>query len=145
MAECARRRDNLDAHFREETDAMQDLIVNLENKSGTLAQLGEALGNAGINIEGGCAIAGAAGSEVHVLVQSAQMAREALSQAGIECGGEREVEVISIVDQPGELGRHLRKVADAGVNVDLMYLATATRLVLGSADVAGLRSALHGQ
>lgn len=124
---------------------MQDLIVKLENKAGTLAQLGEALGNAGINIEGVCASATAAAAEVHILVQDAQMAREALGQAGVECGGERDVEVISIVDQPGEMGRHLRKIADAGVNVDLLYLATSTRLVLGSEDLAGLRGALHGQ
>jgi hypothetical protein len=124
---------------------MQDLVVKLENKAGTLAQLGEALGNAGINVEGVCASATAAAAEVHILVQSAQMAREALSQAGIECAGERDVEVISVVDQPGELGRHLRKIADAGVNVDLVYLATSTRLVLGAADLAGLRGALHGQ
>lgn len=121
---------------------MQDLTVNLENKPGTLAQLGEALGNAGINIEGACAIADAGG--VHILVPDAQMARSALEDAGIACGGEREVEVVSIVDQPGELGRHLRKIADAGVNVDLAYLGTSTRLVLGSSDMDGLRQALHG-
>lgn len=125
---------------------MQDLIVNLENKPGTLAQLGEALGNAGINIEGVCGMAGAGGGagEVHILVQSAQMARAALEEVSIPCGGERDVEVVSIVDQPGELGRHLRKIADAGVNVDLVYLATTTRLVLGSSDIDGLRGALHG-
>lgn len=125
---------------------MQDLTVNLENKPGTLAALGEALGNAGINIEGGCGTAGAGGGagEVHILVQDAQMAREALEQAGMSCGAERDVEVVSVVDQPGEMGRHLRKVADAGVNVDLFYLATSTRLVLGSADKDGLRGALHG-
>ena len=126
---------------------MQDLTVNLENKPGTLAALGEALGNAGINIEGGCGMAGADGGAgaLHILVQDAQMAREALEQAGISCGGERDVEVVSVVDQPGEMGRHLRKIADAGVNVDLFYLATSTRLVLGSADIEGLRGALHGQ
>jgi hypothetical protein len=124
---------------------MQDLIVNLENRPGTLAQLGETLGNSGINIEGGFGSAGGAAGEVHILVQDAQMAREALSDAGIECGGERDVEVVSVVDQPGELGRHLRRIADAGVNVDLFYLATSTRLVLGSDDIDGLRRALHGQ
>ncbi|MEX2548165.1 MAG: amino acid-binding protein [Chloroflexota bacterium] len=124
---------------------MQDLTVNLENKPGTLSQLGEALGNAGINIDGVCGIAGAAGAagEVHILVQSAQMARTALDDAGISTGAERDVEVVSIVDQPGEMGRHLRKISDAGVNVDLVYLATSTRLVLGSSDMDGLRSALH--
>ena len=75
----------------------------------------------------------------------AQLARQALSDAGIEAAGEREVEVVSVVDQPGEMGRHLRKVADAGVNVDLFYLATSTRLVLGASDMEGLRRALHDQ
>ncbi len=123
---------------------MQDLSVNLENKPGTLAKLGEALGNAGINIEGVCLIAGGVG-EVHILVQSAQMARSALEEVGITCGGERDVELVSIVDQPGEMGRHVRKISDAGVNLDLVYLATSTRLVLGSSDMEGLRSALHGK
>ena len=120
-----------------------DLTVNIANEPGSLAQLGEVLGNAGINIEG---VVGKEGGEthVHILVADVGMAREALSSAGVECGEEREVEVVSVVDQPGEMGRHLRKVAEAGVNVDLVYLATGTRLVLGSQDVEGLRRALHG-
>ena len=121
-----------------------DLTVNLENRPGTLAQLGEALGSAGINIDGVAGYGHGEQGEVHILVEDAGMARETLSAAGIECGGEREVEVVSVVDQPGEMGRHLRKVAEAGVNVDLVYLATGTRLVIGSDDVEGLRRALHG-
>lgn len=121
-----------------------DLTVNLENRPGTLAQLGEALGNAGINIEGVCGFGQGERGEVHILVDGADMAREALSQAGIEVGAERAVEVVSVVDQPGEMGRHLRRVAEAGINVDLVYLATGTRLVIGSDDVEGLRRALHG-
>jgi len=125
---------------------MQDLKVNLENVPGSLAQLGEALGNAGINVEGVCGIGGADGGagEVHILVQSAQLARTALEEVNISAGAERDVEVVSIVDQPGEMGRHMRRLADAGINVDLVYLATSTRLVLGSADMDGLRKALHG-
>ena len=125
---------------------MQDLTVNLENMPGTLAKLGEALGNAGINIEGVCGLAGAGGGagEVHILVQSAEMTRSALEEVGISCDAERDVEVISILDQPGEMGRHLRRIADANVNLDLVYLATSTRIVLGSEDMDGLRRVLHG-
>jgi len=122
---------------------MQDLTIKLENRPGTLALLGETLGNAGINIEGGCGVADAGAGTVHILVNDAQLAREALSDAGIEASGERDVEVVSVVDQPGEMGRHLRRIADAGVNVDLFYLATSTRLVIGSSDIEGLRRALH--
>lgn len=123
---------------------MHDLIVNLENRPGTLAQLGETLGNSGINIEGVAAFAQGEAGQVHILVADAGMAREALSAAGLECGAEREVEVVSVVDQPGEMGRHMRRVADAGINVDLLYIATGTRLVIGSDDSEGLRRALHG-
>lgn len=123
---------------------MQDLTINLQNVPGALGKLGEALGDAGINIEG---LAGFTQPETgaHLLVQSAQLVREALADTGIECSNEREVEVISIVDQPGEMGRHLRRIGDAGVNIDLVYLATNTRLVLGSADMEGLKRALHGE
>ncbi len=121
-----------------------DLTVTVEDRPGTLAQLGEVLGNAGINIDGICGFESEGRGAVHLLVADGGTAREALSDAGIECGDEREVEVLTIVDQPGEMGRHLRRVADAGVNVDLVYIATGTRLVIGSGDPDGLRRAIAG-
>jgi hypothetical protein len=121
-----------------------DLSVTLENTPGTLAQLGEVLGGAGINIDGICGVESGGRGAIHLLVEDGASARDALSAAGIECGPERDVEVVSIVDQPGELGRHLRRIADAGVNVELVYLATGTRLVLASGDMEGLRGALSG-
>ena len=121
-----------------------DLTVTLEDRPGTLAQVGEILGNAGINIDGAAGFEVGGRGILHLLVSDGASAREALSQAGVECGDEREVEVVNIVDQPGEMGRHLRRIADAGVNVDLIYLATETRLVLGSGDPDALRQAAHG-
>lgn len=123
---------------------MKDLTVNLENKPGTVAQAAEALGNAGINIEGGFGMAMGDKGELHLLVADADAARTALEAAGVECGGDRDVEVVSLIDEPGELGRHLRRLADAGVNLDMVYTATNTRLVLGSADMDSLRRAMHG-
>lgn len=120
-----------------------DLKIDIQDQPGALAQVGDVLGNAGINIDGVCGTSGDS-RHVHLLVADAQAARAALADAGIECDEDREVEMLSIVDQPGEMGRHLRKVADAGINVDLVYLATNTRLVLGSPDLEGLRKALHG-
>jgi hypothetical protein len=80
---------------------------------------------------------------LHILVADPGKARKALDAAGIHVGEDREVEVVPMVDVPGEMGRHLRRVADAGVNLELIYLATNTRLVLGSDDLEGLRKALH--
>lgn len=121
-----------------------DLTVKLPNEPGTLARLGEVLGNAGINIDGVAGVGSGSSGDAHILVADAGMARETLAAAGIECGTDREVEVVSLIDQPGEMGRHLRRVAAAGVNVDLVYLATGTRLVLGSDDPIALHHALHG-
>ena len=50
--------------------------------------------------------------------------------------------MIQLQDRPGELGKLTRKIAAAGVNLNLIYLATSTRVVLGSADVQKLRVAV---
>jgi hypothetical protein len=119
-----------------------DLTVSLANQPGALASLGEAAGSAGVNLLGLAGIASGASGEVHVAVEDAAAARAALEAAGIRVTDERDVVVIDVDDRPGELGRLMRRVADAEVNVDLVYLATGTRLVVGAADLEAARSAL---
>ena len=63
---------------------MKDLTVILEDKPGALADLGDATGGANINIEGMCATSGGGTAELHVLVEDAVAAREALGSAGID-------------------------------------------------------------
>ncbi len=123
----------------------KDLTVSLEDKPGTLADLGEALGNAGVNIEGICGIGYEGRGIIHVLVEDAAKARQALEGAGIKVEGEADPlvsEVGSSADKPGELGRMARAIADAGVNVQAMYLATHDRGVLVTTDNAKARKAL---
>jgi hypothetical protein len=121
-----------------------DLTVMLEDKPGTLARLGEVLGDAGINIDGVCGFDTGPRDEAHILVADGEAAKNALRTGGLTVTREREVEVVPIVDVPGEMGRHLQRLADAGVNLEVVYLATNTRIVLGSDDQEGLRRALHG-
>ena len=47
-----------------------------------------------------------------------------------------------VEDRPGELADLARKVAKAGVNIDLVYVATRNRMVFGAADIDALRAAL---
>jgi hypothetical protein len=119
-----------------------DLTVVLEDRPGSLAELGEATGRAGVNIEGLCAFPSEGGAIAHVVVEDAAGARRALEDAGFEVRGEREVVVLDVEDRPGVVGEVAGRVAGAGVNLDLAYLATNTRLVLGSADVDKLRGAV---
>jgi hypothetical protein len=79
---------------------------------------------------------------IHILVEDATAARQALEQAGLEVRGERAVLVLEIEDRPGAFGEFARRIADEGVNVDLAYLATNTRLVIGASDLDKARAAL---
>jgi hypothetical protein len=119
-----------------------DLIVELENRPGELARLGETLGGAGVNIEGLCAAADGGAGQVHVLVEDPSAASRALQGAGITVAGQQEVLVIPGQDSLGELGRITRAVADAGANITLAYLATGTRVVLGVDDLEKARAAV---
>ena len=118
----------------------QDMVVNLENRPGELARMGEALGNAGVNMLGVCATT-EGGAEVHLLVEDAGAARDALSGAGIEVSREREMLVVPVQEQPGELGRVARALADAGVNIELAYLAE-TGAAIGVDDMEKARGAV---
>lgn len=117
----------------------KDLLVTLEDKPGEGARLGEALGNAGINIEGLCAVVHEGKGIVHVLVEDVAGARAALDGAGIEVDAETDVIVgpplsDTVVDKPGQFGEMARAVADAGINVTLGYLASRNRVVLATSD-----------
>ncbi len=120
----------------------KDLTVVLMNRPGTLADAAEALGRAGINIEGVCGFPSGSEGIMHILVEDASGARDALAAAGLEVRDEREVVVASVEDRPGTGGELLRRVADAGANVDLLYLTMDGRLVLSGGDVSAIQRAL---
>jgi hypothetical protein len=80
---------------------------------------------------------------MHVLVEDAEGARRSIEQAGLEVRVEREVVTLDrLPERPGSLGEALRRIADAGVNVDLLYLTTDGRVVLSGADVPALQRAV---
>ena len=117
---------------------MKDLTISLEDRPGTLADLGEALGKAGINIEGLCVVTSEGRAIGHVLIEDATAARTALESAGIKVEGEAEPLIWETppdaVDRPGAMGESARIVANAGVNIQLLYLATKNRAVLITSD-----------
>jgi hypothetical protein len=122
----------------------KDLTVLLEDRPGRLADLGEATGKAGVNIEGVCALTAEGRGTIHILVEDADATRSALKEQGIEVGEERDVLLVSVEDRPGTIGATARKLANAGVNIELTYTTfTGTRLVLGVDKIAQAREALE--
>lgn len=106
---------------------MHDLTIALENRPGALAEMGEALGRAGISIEGGGAFEGVA----HFLFADGHAARAVLEQAGIKVVAVRDVLIQRLRQgEPGQLGKIARRMADAGVNIEVQYSDHDHQLIL---------------
>jgi len=122
---------------------MKDLTVIMEDQPGKLADLGEATGRAGVNIEGLCAMVGDGKGFIHILVDDAAAAGKALEDAGISVADERDAIVVDLHDKPGAMGEIARDLADAGVNIDVAYtIFTGVRLVILTEDAESAREAL---
>lgn len=83
--------------------------------------------------------------ELHILVPHPEAAKHALAISHLEVSREREVVVVEVDDRPGVLADLTRKVAQAGIDLDLVYVATKNRLVFGAADLAGLKAVFEPQ
>ncbi|MCU1234736.1 MAG: OsmC family protein [Candidatus Solibacter sp.] len=101
---------------------MQDVAIALENRPGALAEMGAALGQAALSIEGGGAFAVDGKGVAHFLFEDGLAARQALERAGIHVLAVRDV-VVQRLDQnkPGQLGELTRHMAAAGVNIEVLY------------------------
>ena len=116
---------------------MQDLAIVLENRPGALAEMGEALGRAGVSIEGGGAWVVGDRGVAHFLFEDGQAARRALEAVGIQVLQVRDVIVQRLKQAvPGQLGQLTRRMAEAGVNIEVLYSDHEHRLVLVVDDLA---------
>jgi hypothetical protein len=120
-----------------------DLTVILEDRPGELARLGEATGDAGVNIEGMCAFTGEGSGVIHILVEDSARARAALDSAGMKVAYEQEVLVVDVQDRPGTLGELARQLAEAGVNIELAYTTFGgIKIVIATDDIESARAAI---
>ena len=120
---------------------MQDLTIALENRPGALAEMGAALGRKGVSIEGGGAwvVNGPGMAEdgvAHFLFADGAAARAALEEAGIRVVAVRDV-LVQRLDQarPGQLGMFTRRMADAGVKIEVLYSDHDHQLILVVDDI----------
>jgi hypothetical protein len=110
---------------------LKDLTIELENRPGVLGEMGAALGNAGVSVEGGGAFVVNGVGIAHFLFVDGRAARRALEAAGIKVLEEREVLVQRLrQDEPGQLGKLTQRMADAGVNIETLYSDHEHQLIL---------------
>jgi hypothetical protein len=121
-----------------------DLTIDVENTPGALAEVASAVSDAGVNLAAATCIGAGERAELHILVPHPEAVKHALAIAHLAVTREREVVVVDVEDRPGVLADLARQVAKAGVNLELVYIATRNRVVFGAADLDGLRAALDG-
>ena len=116
---------------------MKDVAIHLEHRPGALADMGEALGRAGVSVEGGGAFLVDGVGVAHFLFEDGEAARRALEAVGIRVVAVRDVLVQRLKqDVPGQLGAIARRMAEAGVNIEVVYSDHANQLILVVDDVA---------
>jgi hypothetical protein len=121
-----------------------DLAIDIENTPGALAEVAAAISDAGVNIAAATCVGPGERAELHILVPRAEAAKHVLAISHVAVTREREVVVVDVEDRPGVLADLTRKIARAGVNLDLVYVATRNRVVFGADDLPALRAALPG-
>jgi hypothetical protein len=119
-----------------------DLVIDVENTPGALASVAAAVSDAGVNLAAATCIGSGERAELHILVPHPEAAKHSLAISHVAVTREREVVVVDVEDRPGVLADLTRRIASAGVNLDLVYVATRNRVVFGADDFAALRAAV---
>jgi len=122
-----------------------EIVVETKDRPGVIAEIGEVFGNARVNIKAAAAFAHRGMGYLHFVVDNADRALAALKVGGWKVSQAREVLVVSLDDEPGELGRYARRLADAGVSITALYTlgerAGEKELIVAVDDLAAARRA----
>jgi hypothetical protein len=134
----------------EEADLMlTEVVVELEDRIGALADLGELLGGQGVNIRALAVVKVPHGRALaHLIIEPADLAVRVLREHDLVPERVREVLSVTLEDEPGALGRYCRRLADASIDLEAVYLAGerngAKELVLAVSDLQKARQ-VRGQ
>ncbi len=117
--------------------------VVLEDRPGALARLGGVLGDARVNIEAIQGMSREGQGLVQFVPNDPDKAARALEAAGIAYS-RREVLVVRVLDEPGTLGDVALVMAEAGINIDSVYVTSRGHVILGVDDLVGAMQVAGG-
>lgn len=100
-----------------------ELYFTLPSRIGLLAEVAEAVGDAGVDIRAIGAYDKNDMGEFMMVVSDTELAKSALNEIGIEAV-EKTVVTVEVSDRPGALAAIARKVSDAGINIGWVYATT---------------------
>lgn len=114
-----------------------DLRVVLPNRPGALLDTCDTLAQAGIELFGFCGDIrpGERWGYLHVLVEDEKAAQAALEAAGIEVTRVSKVDVNVVDKHTGALAEEVQKYSNESRNIEVIYLDTDGRIVVGTDDM----------
>jgi hypothetical protein len=123
---------------------MKEFRISLPNQPGQLALVGEAFSRRGVNILTVAAI-GAANPAVALVADQEDIAREVLEEMGLSFQ-EVELLTLNVPNRPGELSTFAKKLGDARINIESIYLLEASgeeaKVALTVSDAAKAKQVL---
>ncbi|MCW0456462.1 ACT domain-containing protein [Xanthomonas sacchari] len=120
---------------------MKDVEIHLEDRPGALSAMAQALGAAGISIEGGGVWRVDGRAVAHFLFDAAAPASETLRAHGFHVAAEHPVVSLRLdQDTPGQLGLLTGMLGAAGINIAVQYSDHHGHLILVVDDPAGARA-----
>lgn len=103
---------------------LEEIIIKIdEDRPGILADIGEILGRADVNIETLSASDYNGQGVMHLVVDDGEDAAEALKSSGYKVETVRPVLATTLDDRPGALGRYCRQLTESGVMISAAYVA----------------------
>lgn len=111
---------------------MKQFSVEVPDNVGSLAKVTEALARGAVNIQALASERRNGQGLIHVVTNDERSTREILEKEYFNFN-ECDILVLSLMDRPGELSKYARKLSDAGVNVDNVYILSTKN---GKTEVA---------
>jgi len=99
---------------------MKQFSVKVVNQPGEIAKVADALAHCAVNIRAIASERREGYSLIHVVTQDESSTREALQKKF--SFNESELLVLRLIDRPGELAKYTKKISEAGINVNNIYI-----------------------
>lgn len=128
---------------------MKEITIIAKNEVGALAAVAEALGGVGVNIEAISAYEKDNKAVFRVLTNDVTTTLKTISKIPNMYASEADILVLSMPNQPGELGKITRKLANKNVNLESLYIvgkkdsSTEVAVKPARADFQKAREALN--
>ncbi len=101
-----------------------ELKIRVDDRPGILGEVASALGERKVNLRAVNAWVEGTQGVLRLVVDKAAAAKKVLSAHGYTVE-EREILELSLADKPGELGKAARKLGEAGINIQYVFVGSA--------------------